>query len=195
MKPSLPAALFIGMILLSLTGCAAGSTPASTPASSAAPAGSPGAAANDSSSPAANSDSATHTGVPADVCTKLPLARVNQLTGWELTVVQAMETTGKNAAECHYSNSTNPSNTSQEIYALVMTGADSGPFWQQSRDSTTNGVADLPGVGKRAYSADGSVAVDYGNLVIIISDYSSTGGNLDVDQARFLVDELHNLYS
>ena len=188
MKTTLPGAMFIGMILLSLTACAAGSAPAPSPGSTAA-------APHASPSPTSNSTGTAQTGVPADVCTKLPLARVNQLTGWDLTVVQAMETAGKNAAECHYSNSTNPSNTSQEVYALVMTGEDSGPYWQQSRDSTTNGVADLPGVGKRAYSADGSVAVDYGGLVIIVSDYSSTGGNLDVDQARFLVDELHNLYS
>ena len=125
----------------------------------------------------------------------MPLARVNQLTGWDLTVAQAVDRHGYNAAECHYSNASDTVDASEDVYALVMTGNDAGTFWQQSHDSTTNGVTDLPGVGKRAYSADGAVGVDYGGLVIIISDYASTGGNLDVDQARFLVDELHNLYS
>ena len=106
-----------------------------------------------------------------------------------------MDPQGYNASECHYSNAKNASDASEDVFAFVMTGKDAGTFWQQSRDSTTNGVTDLPGVGKRAYSADGAVAVDYGGLVIIISDSASTGGNLDVDQARFLVDELHNLYS
>lgn len=188
MKTSLVAGLLAGMILTALVGCAAGST-------SAPPTGSTTSPPHASPSTPAGSTGTAQSGTPADVCTKLPLARVNQLTGWDLTVVQATDTQGKNATECHYSNSTNPSDTSQEIYALVMTGKDAGAYWQQSHDSTTNGLADLPDVGKRAFTGNGLVAVDYGGLVIIISDYDSTGDNLEIDQARFLVDELHNLYS
>ncbi|MEO7123873.1 MAG: hypothetical protein ABI400_12320 [Lacisediminihabitans sp.] len=187
MKTSLRVGILISVILTALVGCAA--EPASLPSTT------PGAASPTvvPSTPTAAVGSA-HTGLPTDVCTKMPLARVNKLTGWDLTIAQSLDSQGLNAAECHYANATTTEDTSEEVFALVMTGKGSGSFWQQSHDATQNGLADLPGVGKRAYTGNGTVAVDYGGLVIIVSDWGSLG-YLDIDQARFLVDELHNLYS
>ena len=187
MKTSLPVGIFIGLILTALVGCAAGSPPGSPTASH---------AASPNTVPSASAKSVpAEPGLPADVCTKMPLARVNQLTGLDLTSAQVVPPQGFNAAECVYMNATDPVDASDQVNALVVTGDDAGRLWDQTKDVSQDGYADLPGVGKRAYTADGVVAVDYGGLLIIVDDWASTGDTLYIDQLRFLVDELHNLYS
>lgn len=188
MRTPLPLVAAAGTLLLALAGCAAGSPRSASTDSSAAP-------ANSTPAKSANSGS-TASGLPADVCEKMPVARVNELTGLDLTTAQVVPPQGFNAAECVYMNATDPIDASDQVNALVVTGDDVNTLWQQTRDaSSSDEVKDLPGVGKRAFTSDGVVAVDYGGLLIIVDDWASTGDTLYTDQLRFLVDELHNLYS
>ncbi|MEO8527811.1 MAG: DUF3558 family protein [Pseudolysinimonas sp.] len=183
-KPLIAGAL-LALTATLLVGC---STGAPSESSSGAPSGS-------AVPPTAQTSGTQESGLPADVCAKLPLARVNQLTGLNLTNTEVIPPQGYNAAECQYMNAATVVDASDQVNALVVTGDGASAFWEQTRDTTTDGFADLAGVGKRAYVADGIVAVDYGNLVIIVDDWASTGDTLEIDQLRFLVDELHNLYS
>lgn len=186
MRTRLPAGIVVALLLTALVGCA-GSLPAyPSPSAAAPPKGAP---------PISTVSGRAEAVVPADVCTNLPFARVNVLTGWDLTTAQVVGPQGYTASECLYMNAADATDASEQVNALVVTGADAGTLWEETRHSIQDGYADLAGVGKRAYTADGVIAVDYGGLVIIVDDWASTEGGLVIDQLRFLVDELHALYS
>lgn len=146
------------------------------------------------SPPASANPAAASGGLPKDVCTAMPLARVNQLTGLDLTIAQVVPPQGQTAAECQYMNAATAVNASTQINALVATGSSIDALWNWTTKDSGQSPPPLNGVGKRAVAGDGVVAVDYGTFLVVVDDWASTDDQLGTDQLRFLADELHNLY-
>lgn len=157
-----------------------------------------GAASTPPSSSSSQSHSATtsaQSGAPKDVCAALPIARVNSLTGLDFTTAMAVPTLGMHAAECQYLNAATVVDASDQLNALVVFPPDIDKAWSATQESNGSPGTPLTGVGKRAFTGDSIVAADFGTMLIVVDDSGSTQDSLDVDQLRFVEDELHNLYS
>jgi len=104
-------------------------------------------------------------------------------------------TLGLHAAECQYLNAATVVDASDQLNALVVFPPDIDKAWSATQESNGSPGTPLSGVGKRAFTGDSIVAVDFGSMLIVVDDSASTQDSLDVDQLRFVEDELHNLYS
>jgi len=172
-------------VIVLLSGCAVGGGSADTGSTPPTPS---------SAAPTSASTSA-QSGTPKDVCAALPITRVNALTGLDFTTAMVVPTLGLHAAECQYLNAATVVDASDQLNALVVFPPDIDQAWSATQESNGSPGTPLSGVGKRAFTGDSIVAVDFGSMLIVVDDSASTQDSLDVDQLRFVEDELHNLYS
>lgn len=179
--------------LFALAGCSLAPSASSTSRSAQPSASSPGSSASPAGKAGTPADAPAST---APLCSTVSAARVNTLTGMDYTHADALQTGALQGSGCVYYSGATPGAAGHELDADVAWGGGLSAAYDSAKQQLdgVEPISDIPGLGKRAFSTKDEVTVDYGELLITVNDSAQILDPLDVDQIRFVVNEIHRLY-
>lgn len=182
-----------GSTLLALAGCSLAPSASSTTRGAQPSASDPGSSASLAAKAGASAGAPATTG---PLCSTVSAARVNTLTGMDYSHADALQTGALQGSGCVYYDGATPGDLGHELDADVAWGGALSAAYDSARQELTGvePITDIPGLGHRAFSTKDEVTVDYGDLVITVNDSAQIVDPLDVDQIRFVVDEIHRVY-